>query len=521
MNRKTAFALVLGLVTATGVWLLKISTPFGLGLTDDAISYIAASRALLAGQGFTRIWLATGFEPITHWPPAFPATLAFISLITRLDPYRSARILNGLAFGFNAGILGFLGYKMTKSPRKKGLKSSPSRSKDFSPYFAGIFLSFLFLSNPALLRLHAQALSEPLYLFISLLAILAFMQTFEGGVQKKRLVITGILTGISYLTRYAALSLIATFIAAIFVLSPTWKKRFVSLFYFLAGLLPVTLAWMLRNKLVGGNATNRVIEWHPVSRENLIRGARNFFQFIFPLPNISAPFVDNLRIILLLPILILFFLLIWLLPKSIRYFLSPQKNARPPVLAFLFILYIFSYLGSLLVSLTFFDAATPLNDRILSPIYVALLIVFVFFLGEARLQSKIISGIAHLSAVLLLVFFTAAQLQTVAALQESPLGFASWRWRESTVMEAIRKLPPDVKVHTNQPPAVYFWTGRASYRLWDEQPPEVRQNGDVLAVFFPVDRHSEAFQRWLKKMSAGLEPIEKSGLGNLYQRRDN
>jgi len=46
MDKKPALALLLGLVTATGIWLLEISTPYGLGLIDDAISYIAAARAL-------------------------------------------------------------------------------------------------------------------------------------------------------------------------------------------------------------------------------------------------------------------------------------------------------------------------------------------------------------------------------------------------------------------------------------------------------------------------------------------
>ena len=177
MDRKTALALILGLLTATGIWLLTISTPYGLGLIDDAISYIAASRALLAGQGFTRIWLATGLEPITHWPPAFSFSLAVISRVLNIDPYRSARILNILVFGANAGTLGLLGYKMTKFPRDKGFREAPLWG---SPYLAGILLSTLFLSNSSFLRIHAQALSEPLYIFVSLLAFLAFSQAFSA-----------------------------------------------------------------------------------------------------------------------------------------------------------------------------------------------------------------------------------------------------------------------------------------------------------------------------------------------------
>ena len=534
MDRKTAFALIIGLLTATGVWLLKISTPSGLGLTDDAISYIAASRALLAGQGFTRIWLATGLEPITHWPPGFSATLATLSLLLKIDPYRSARFLNILIFGANAGVLALLGYKLTHSR------------------LAGIFLSLLFLSNTAFLRLHAQALSEPLYLFVSLLAFLSFYQAFENNhhmgfqshtkkrkpaqagssdqppsvgfvsivrglipTQRKWLILAGFLTGLSYLTRYAALSLIATFVVSIFILRPTWKNRFSSLAFFLAGALPPILAWMLRNKLVGGTATNRAVLWHPVTLENTKRGLRSFFQFIFPLFN--KPEISVLAII---PLFFSITLLIWVVPRGIRYFLKPEKNTRPEILPFITTLYIFSYMGSLLVSLSLFDAATPLNDRILSPVYLAFFIMLVYFTHKFFERGKIIPRILIISFTLfLLSTSTIAQIRTVDELQESAMGFASWRWRESTVMATIRELPEGTAVYTNQPPAVYFWTGRPVNSIWgSEQADDLRSGDAAIAIFFPGGDDSPKFQTWLAKMTEGLDPIQKSGLGNLYQK---
>ena len=499
-TRKNAvFALLLGLLTVTGAWLLKISTPTGLGLTDDAISYIAAARALLDGHGFTRIWLATGMEPVTHWPPLFSALMAGISSILNIAPYRSARFINILVFGANAGILGFLGWKVTRSR------------------LVGIFLTLLFLSNSTLLRLHAQALSEPLYLFISLLAFLIFSQYFEKE-NRKLLVLAGILTGLSYLTRYAALSLLATFFVAIFILRPSWKKRLSSLALFLAGALPVMLVWMLRNKLVGGSATNRAIEWHPVTVENALRGLKTFFRFLIPLPNLYSPFIEKPLLLAIIPSLIAFALLIWLLPRGLKYFLKPKENAQPETLLFIITLYIFSYMGSLLISLSFFDAATPLNDRILSPVYLACLVILGFFIHWVAQQGKIrVRIIAIGIAIFFLGISIVAQVRTVGILQDSPHGFASWRWRESTIMAAIRELPEDTAVYTNQPPAVYFWTDRPVYRLWNEQPDALRSGDAVLAIFWPTNDESPEFQAWLAELTDGLEAVEKTGLGYLYQ----
>jgi len=525
LDRKPVFALILGLLTASGIWLLKISTPSGLGLIDDAISYIAAARALLSGQGFTRIWLATATEAITHWPPFFSFSLATISRIFDIDPYRSARVLNTIVFGANAGILGFFGYKMTRSR------------------LAGIFLSVLFLSNSALLRLHAQVLSEGLYILLSLLAFLAFMRAFEprphpslpsqgegtsplspkeraeGEGGNKWFILTGFLTALSYLTRYAALSLLATFIVAILVLRPTWRKRFTSLAFFLLGAMPPIFAWMIRNKLVGGSATNRAVEWHPVTLENTQRGLKAFFSFLIPLQDAQNNWIENYTLLGIVLGFLTLALLFWFLSQGIKYFAKPKENNQPEVIPFVTALYIFGYMESLLVSLSFFDAATPLNDRILSPIYVSVLILLAYFLHKRFEQGKIVvKRLSILLAIFFVVNFGFAQVGTVEMLQETPHGFASWRWRESTVIEAIRNLPDDVEVHTNQPAAVYFWTDRPVYRLWDAQPESLRAEDAVLAIFFPPDDESPEFQTWLADMTEGLVLVEKSGLGNLYRK---
>ncbi len=505
MDRKPVFALLLGMVTATGIWLLKFSTPFGLGLIDDAISYIAAARAFLSGLGFTRTWLATGLEPITHWPPGFPATLAAISFVLDIDPYRSARLLNMLVFGGNAALLALLGYKMTRS------------------YLAGLVLSLLFLSNPALLNLHAQALSEPLYIFLSLFAFLAFYRYFSGEkVQRRWITLAGFLTALSYITRYAALSLLATFIVAILILRPTWRKRLISLGSFLLGAAPPIFAWMLHNQFVAGTATNRSFEWHPVTLDNAQRGLRSFFYFLIPsLRAWGFEWFTHYTLFSIILGIISFSLLAWLLWFGLKYYSKPQENDRPEVISFTTSLYIFGYMGSLLFSLSFFDAATPLNDRILSPVYVAVLVLLVYFLNNLFEQGKIVSRISSkILAASLLVIFISSQVSLIATLQETPTGFASWRWRESTVMESIRDLPENTIVYTNQAPAVYFWTDRAVMMIWDEEATReaVLEHNAALAYFFPEDDDSAEFKVYFEALTKDLRPIEKSGLGILYSK---
>jgi len=500
-KRQYAFVLVLGLLAGLGAWLLKISTPFGLGLTDDAISYIAASRAMLAGKGFTRIWLASGEKPITHWPPLFSALIAIPSFILSIDPYRGARVVNILIYGLNTALLTWLGWRMTRS------------------YLAGIFLGLLSLSNGILLSMNAYALSEPLYITLTLLVFLTFARYLENE-KKTWLILAGFLTGLAYLTRYVGLSILATLLVAIFVLRPTWKKRFSASFIYLLGALPPILLWMGRNKLLSGKATNRVMAWHPVTEQNILRGINETTQFLIPVEGwweklAQIPYFFNSLILLILAGL--FF---WVIKKSWRAFFKPNSE-RPEPISLLIGIYILGYLGSLLFSLSFFDGSTPLNHRILTPLYFSLLILLpAIGMWVWRKENRSARVVVVLSAIFLLSISTLTQVKTVHTLQEGAQGFASWRWRENVVMDAIRELPKDMPLYTNQPPAVYFWTDHPAFILpgSDEAISKINAEiakGNAAFAFFPHGTF-EYQEGQIPLLIDGLPIIENTYIDTLY-----
>src|SRR5512140_2738072 len=214
---------LLGVLAAIGIGLVLRATPEGMGLSDDSIAYIAGARSMLAGQGYREAWLASN-QPVTHFPPAFPRVLAFIGLFG-LDPLRGARILNASLFGLNIFVLGILGWRTTRSLP------------------AGLALAALMLLNDSLLRVHAVAMSEPLFIFLSLLAFWMFDLYMERDEHWLWLLGCGVLSGFAYLTRYAGLALLATFLVALVVLHRTWRRRFISAGIFLVGFLPSALGW--------------------------------------------------------------------------------------------------------------------------------------------------------------------------------------------------------------------------------------------------------------------------------------
>ena len=507
-----AFIPALVLIAVGAVWILLYSTPEGLGLSDDSIAYIAGARSILAGDGYREAWLASN-QPVTHFPPGFSSILALIGL-SGLDPVRGARFVNSLLFGANAFLLGLIGWRMTKSQ------------------VAGIMLALLFAVNASMLRVHAVAMSEPLYIFFSLAAFLAFSQYFlssfslfgrgrgegefpsptgRGGRGEGWLILTGTFVAFAYLTRYAGLALLATFLAALILLHDTWRKRLTSAGIFIAGILPWALGWSLRNKLVADNATNRTLVYHPLTAENIETGIYNVSAFLVPVESWRRALIKIPNSIAIIVSIIAITLLIWVAYKGLKKFLQPSTE-QPEILSFTNGLYIFGYLASIVSSMMLFDASTKFKLRILSPIYVSLLVLLVL-LGHWLWQKRgiIWRGAVTIFTIFILAFSSYETFNVVTQLHKSGQGYASFQWYDSEAMAFLRELPEGTRIYTNQPGPVYLYTNRPCYVLPDLVDPVTglpRENYEEGVNFLQADVLSGKAVLALFKFGAEAEDVQ-------------
>ncbi|HEY5730718.1 MAG TPA: phospholipid carrier-dependent glycosyltransferase [Anaerolineales bacterium] len=456
LNPRLASVLTLSLLAVIGTILVLKATPAGLGLSDDSIAYIAGARSMLAGDGYREAWLASN-GPVTHFPPGFSSILAFFGLFG-LDPLRGTRFVNAILFGVNAGLLGILVWRMTPS------------------LTAGIVIAVLFVANGDMLQVHTVAMSEPLFIFLSLLSFWMFDLYFElppssvgRGISGEWwwLVACGVLAGMAYLTRYAGLALTATFIFAICILRSTWRKRFTSIGIFLAGFLPLVLGWALRNRIIAENATNRAFVWHPITNENIRLGMYTFSSFIIPVEEWRRALARQPFIVEGMIVIVLGAVLIWTLLGAWKYISRPRrasvlkragKESRE-VISFTTGLYIFAYLASIVASMTMFDAATKFKLRILSPVFVGLLILLVAFGIWMRKKRRPLVIVATILVFCLSVY---KQSVTFAHWSQGGLGYASFQWYDSEAMAYLRELPDSVSIYTNEPAAVYLYVGRGA-----------------------------------------------------------
>ena len=453
--RFTSFV-ALSLLALIGIALVLRVTPEGLGLSDDSIGYISGARSMLAGHGYREAWLATA-QPVTHFPPAFPAVLAFIGLF-RLDPLRGARFLNAVLFGLSIFLMGILGWRMTKSLP------------------AGLALAGLFLLNDSLLRVHAVAMSEPLFIFLSLLAFWMFDLYMERDEHWLWLLACGVLAGMAYLTRYAGLALVATFLVALAVLHRSWRSGLRSVGIFLLGFLPWAAGWAIRNEVVAGNVNNRLLMWHPITASNFETALYNVSTFLVPVEAWRRELFKAPGIFDVLIVLILGAVLVWevvtVRAQWSEAAVGPGKprETRPTHdgIGFTNGLYVFGYLASIFASMSLFDASTKFKVRILAPVYVSLLILLVLlgkWLWNKRREAVIVL------AALLFGMSAYGQAAAIAELSRGGQGFASFQWYDSKTMAFLRTVPPSVHIFTNEPEAVYLYTGRGVYVLPDRFDP--------------------------------------------------
>jgi hypothetical protein len=174
-----------------------------------------------------------------------------------------------------------------------------------------------------------------------------------------------------------------------------------------------------------------------------------------------------------------------------------------------------------------FDAATKFRLRILSPVLVSLLILLIVFgvwMWSKRREVLIVL------TVLLLGVSIYKQTVTVNNWAKHGLGYASFQWYDSQAMDYLRELPDAVMIYTNEPGAVYLYTGRGAYVLpdrFDSATAEVRTNFEqgvhsmqaninsgkaVLALF----DHGDNVSRDVPALTSGLYLAHKSAGDSIY-----
>ena len=497
---------VLSLAAILGVVALMISTHWGPGIGGDATIYITSARNLLAGKGIGLIQPDGSFRLIPYFPPFFPLVLSLIGL-TGADLVASAHWLNMLFFGGLVWLSGSLTYRVSRSALLASI------------------LAALLMASPILIPVYSWAMAEPLSIFCGVLGLIWLVDYLHQSQRTSLLVLAGLLAGLSFLTRYSAVAYLGAGWLGLLIFGPQRLRDRVlkSLIYLTSGLLPMII-WVIydismtatvasRRMLTGSGMAVRITSMLPPIKNIILR-------WLVPdswisTPRYPASFNLLLDIMFVLGLLLWLGLTIWKLNKT------PDKTLHKDLFQLLVLLglFILAYLGIIFVVYITTYPPITIDDRMFSPIHVAILWIIVLVAG---LTLKLWPDWRWLKfgLPLLLILFAGAygwrSMRIVKQNYDLGLGYTSPDWRGSPTIQALKALPPGSTIVTNETMAVLFLTGRIAYpyaEIYLDKPLAVYSeygNGDLSS--------DSGQQRLFRENKAALVLFDSlsSQLGSIY-----
>ena len=476
------FWLLLIALIAFGGILYFQTTLQGVGLVSDSVNYINGARSISAGNGYYRESGGGTLKPITNFPPLYSILLSIL-LWFKMDWFAAVRIFGLIFFILNLGLTGILVREITKN------------------IWFGLCAVVLMLVLKPFLYFQVFAMSESLFFFCTLAAFLFCVFALETG-KSIHWIFCGLFCGLAFLTRYVGIISFITMLSVL-ILNRRIKGSLKSILWLLIGAVPLISSWLIRNVIVSGNASNREFFFHPVGSAEIKDGILIFWKWLFPVryQNVEQPvFWMEWAVIGFAVAAFLFLLILFLLSFKKNTDFSPYINCQ-----WIFAMYIFCYLAFIWATISFFDASVNIEERILFPVFLVL-VLLIFITGEFIVQRR--KWFFQLAMIgfygYFVITFSQDLIRFVPKFQSEGYGWAWEGWRTSPAMQIIRELPSEMMIYSNQPEAVSLWAGRGSFALLDPIDPSTNLpredysdtmdrirnqvlDGESVLVFFGID----------------------------------
>ena len=505
--------------TLAAVVVLLLSTRWGLATSSDSARYVRTARNVYGSAQ-----VQDDGEPKheqAHFPPFYPIVLATGAKLTWSDPVGSAHWLHVLIFAGNVLLTGII-------VRRSGGATAVNAG-------AALLAAFLVALAPASIYIHAWLLSEPLFIFLSLVTILLLGLHLERP-RWRLLIGAAICASLGVMTRYAGAAIAPAAVLALLLIPGhrAGRRRVLDAAIFSAIFLLLPAINMARNVGVGGSATNRTLAFHPLTAEHVkdaiavIASWASAIGVDSPRDVANAhPFFAFVGVMLAAAVVIRGANIAW-----------RQRETSLGRLCAITLLYLVSFAALLAFSISFVDFHTPADQRVLSPMYFAWLILTACVATSlaSSMTTRSLRTVAEVACVVIAMALMLPSIPLGLRLYHFGDGFAHAQWRRSPTIAAVNELPPELEIFTNAPGAVYLLTGRqviltipseisSSSRLPNPDYPQLMERiraelraGRGVVVYLKRYGQKRAFyptEQELKKR-LGLHPLVRRADGAIY-----
>lgn len=357
--------------------MLFFATRYGLGLSPDSVAYIKGAEGLLTGKG-------TDYMSV-QWPPLYPLMLALFNYVGNHDLLLGARLLNASLIGLNFWLITQLLIRYININR-----------------WMACLMAFAISLHEVLVYVEFYAWSEPLVIATILINLIIIEKYINCEDKNKALLEGGLIlfATLSVYTRYIGVNValinavvVLLFIGQVNIFSRMWRAA-VQVIIPLVIIYP-WLAW--HTAVDDNNATQRGLQFHPISTEKIINGFINIGKWLYPSSSKIDGFAPPLLLLItgLIVVLLVIFTVIYAGIKLVVAFKERNqickikiKIKNKNIMLFGVIgLFIILYVGFLIFSISFVDRKLLLDNRFLAPVFIP---VILLLLGLISLISKLI-----------------------------------------------------------------------------------------------------------------------------------
>lgn len=455
-SHKTVAIIAIALLAVVGAAAIMYATTRGPGVGGDATIYLTSAQNFHDGRGLGLIEPDGTFRPIPYTPPLYPLILSLFAW-PGVSLLMVARLLDAILF---AGTICVVGYAFLRFTRSVGLS---------------ILAAFLMLVSPVLVRVFSWAMSEPLFLFTGFLGLFLAVEFTENS-QRKLLVGAALASGASFLARYIGVGFVGAAGLVVLLLSrQRWARRVIDTAIFGAISLAPMLVWIVWDFLLTSTVGSRSLEPGSSLFQRLASAFTSLrdvaMNWLIPDSWIDTPpyphILNNLVLLgAILALAVLVVVVVWRMRRAphLGSWLDDREVRLTLALALLIAVYLVVTLG---VYVTTYPPIT-LDNRMLVPVHIATLLGV---LSLAGLLLRVESRRRWLQALVWLALLVVAGNylwrgpRIVQQTHLDGLGYIADVWQKSPTMQAVRALPGDVPIITNEATAVMFLAGRPAFAL--------------------------------------------------------
>lgn len=448
-------------------------TPFGLGLSPDSISYLKGAQGLLNGKGITYF--------SNQWPPIYPLLLAIFGFPFS-DAILGARILNALLYALNFVIIAELIERITKQ----------------GVWLSTVLAGLLCIQIP-MTYVYFYAWSEPtLLLFVSLnFLLISSLNSYNQSIIRVALIA---LASLALLTRFAGIVVAVTNCIVIFFLftdKSILSRIKLSLFQLVIPAL-IFLPWTSHRGISDGNATARVIEFHPISLQTIGKGLMTIGGWLnpFSIQSYGQPFnlTQFILGVSLIGITCTFLIVTVFNLLKVRNSGLDNFTSQTAVLMFAAAQLIVTYGCFLIAALSFVDNKVELDNRILVLMYppmMLLLIGYIFRFKSVTLRLLLlillmlimVTALPKLRGWMQLSRYSGIEMNTRGAINSSIQLFIRGCAKD---LQAYADNPWNFDLHFNK--KVFWIPGRVLYNsgrindAYEKQLAEMLSNAQLIVL---------------------------------------